>query len=58
MQFMAACKSKTAAERNMFLQLWEREYDEDMGGLIYHALRGRALVDETGKVLIPAEKAA
>jgi hypothetical protein len=55
---MAACKSKTAAERNMFLQLWEREYDQDMGGLIYHALRGRALVDEFGRVLIPAEKAA
>jgi hypothetical protein len=58
MQFMAACRSKTAAERNMFLQLWEREYDQDMGGLIYHALRGRALVDEFGRVLIPAEKAA
>ena len=40
MQFMAACMSKTAAERNMFLHLWEREYDEDMGGLIYHAFGG------------------
>jgi hypothetical protein len=58
MLFLAACRSKTPVEKNLYLDKFTRERDELMGGLIYQRLRGRALVDEDGTVLIPAEKAA
>jgi hypothetical protein len=57
MLFLATCRSKTAAEKNLYLDKFERERDELMGGLIYQRLRGRALVDEDGTVLIPARAA-
>jgi hypothetical protein len=58
MLFLATCRGKTAVEKNLYLDKFERERDELMGGLIYQRLRGRALVDENGTVLIPARKEA
>jgi hypothetical protein len=58
MLFLATCRSKTPTEKNLFIDKFTRERDELMGGLIYQRLRGRALVDEDARVLVPAEKAA
>jgi hypothetical protein len=57
MKFLAVCRSKTGAEKNLFLDLWQREEDRIAGGLLYQMLRGRALVDDFGKMLIPGKTA-
>jgi hypothetical protein len=53
-RFVTACKSKTSAERDMFLGIWKREEDQALGGLIYRAtviMGGDRIVDDDGTVL-------
>jgi hypothetical protein len=50
-RFCTACKSRTTAERNMFLLWWDREDERAMSLLFAHAMKGKTLVDEDGTVL-------
>jgi hypothetical protein len=49
-RFCTVCKSRTTAERNMFLAWWDREDDQAMGMLFAHVMAGKTLVDD-GTVL-------
>jgi hypothetical protein len=51
LRFCAACKSRTTAERKMFLDWWDREDERAMSLLFVHAMKGKTLVDEDGTVL-------
>lgn len=54
LRFVTACKSKTPAERDMFLAIWKREEDQALGNLIYRAtviMGGDRIVDDDGRVL-------
>jgi hypothetical protein len=51
LRFLTACKSRSAAERKMFLDWWDREDDQAMGMLLAHAMAGKTLVDAHGTAL-------
>jgi hypothetical protein len=50
-RFCTVCKSRTTAERNMFLAWWDHEDDQAMGRLFAHVMAGKTLVDADGTVL-------
>ena len=51
MRFMTVCRSRTASERKMFLDWWDREDDQAIGMLFAHVMAGKTLVDADGTVL-------
>jgi hypothetical protein len=51
LRFCTACKSRTTAERKMFLAWWDREDEQAMGRLFAHVMAGKTLVDADGTVL-------
>jgi hypothetical protein len=57
-RFCTACKSRTAAERKLFLDMWDLEDELAMGQLVAHTLTGKTLVGEDGTVLYRGEAAA
>jgi hypothetical protein len=58
MRFLAACRSRTPSERNLFLKKWDNEEDSALGALLGHFLRNKTWVGDDGKVIYRGPEAA
>jgi hypothetical protein len=50
--FLATCRSKTAAEKNLYLEKFERERDEWAGSLLAQFLRNKTWISDDGSRVI------
>jgi hypothetical protein len=51
LRFLAVARSKTTAESNLFLDMWEQQEDNAIGALLAHFLRNKTWVGDDGKVI-------